>query len=127
LAWRRGSIIWKIVEEHNEPLPQYQDVDSGASTNGNVLATPGSSNQQNGNTKSFRSLKLFFRKFYQLANVRIKHICGLLQLHDEQMLKEVWTIFEHAIIHHVNLMQDRHLDQIWMCCIYVLCKIRVSF
>lgn len=123
LAWRRNSVIWKIIGEHTGPLPQYQNVDSGATANGNVLATPG--NNQNGNAKSFRSLKLYFRKFYQLANVRIKHICQLLQLHDEQMLKEVWTIFEHAIINHVHLMQDRHLDQIWMCCIYVLCKIRV--
>ena len=38
-------------------------------------------------------------------------------------MKKIWTCFEHCIVHHIELMQDRHLDQILMCSIYVICKV----
>lgn len=82
-------------------------------------------NGQNGN-KASKSLKLFLRKFYTLANLRIQHACNNLYMKDEELKKKFWTIFENAIIEQSELMKDRHLDQIWMCCIYVLCKLRVS-
>ncbi|XP_067002390.2 retinoblastoma-like protein 1 [Anabrus simplex] len=69
------------------------------------------------------SLGLFFRKFYHLASVRMQELCTQLDLTDMELRRKIWTCFEHSIIHQTNLMQDRHLDQILMCAVYVICKV----
>lgn len=38
------------------------------------------------------------------------------------MRRKIWTIFEDSI-RHTNLIKDRHLDQLLMCAIYVICKV----
>ena len=35
----------------------------------------------------------------------------------------MWTCFEYAMLKSPDLMRDRHLDQIIMCCIYVMAKV----
>lgn len=109
-------MLWDKLNEwkaENGPLPTNQEVDLQA-VNGTM--TP--------NT-NMKSIKLFFRKFYLLAHLRMKHLVKSLGLNDE-LLRKIWTMFENSIIEQTDLMKDRHLDQIWMCSIYVLCKIRVS-
>lgn len=69
------------------------------------------------------SLGLFFRKFYHLASVRMQELCLHLKLKDVELKRKIWTCFEHTIIHHTDLMQDRHLDQILMCSVYIICKV----
>ncbi|XP_073973784.1 retinoblastoma-like protein 1 [Rhodnius prolixus] len=66
------------------------------------------------------SLALFFRKFYQLASVRLKDLCDWLKITYWDL---IWTCFETTIINHVGLMFERHLDQLLLCAIYVVCKI----
>ncbi|KAL9885250.1 retinoblastoma-family protein isoform 2-T2 [Glossina fuscipes fuscipes] len=73
--------------------------------------------------KRSRPLKLFLRKFYQLAWLRIKELCRELDLHDEVVLKKIWTLFEYSITQKTELMRDRHLDQIFMCAIYLYIKV----
>lgn len=51
------------------------------------------------------------------------HLCRELGLTDEELLKKIWTIFEHSIIVETELMRDRHLDQILMCAIYVFNRV----
>ncbi|XP_055627696.1 retinoblastoma family protein-like isoform X2 [Toxorhynchites rutilus septentrionalis] len=71
------------------------------------------------------SLGLFFRKFYTLAAVRMKHLCVNLNLTTMEIQKQIWTIFEYSIVHCTkDLMRDRHLDQMLMCAIYVFVKIK---
>lgn len=71
------------------------------------------------------SLGLFFRKFYGIASVRMKHLCSSLNLITPDVQKQIWTIFEHSIVHCTkHLMRDRHLDQMLMCAIYVFVKIK---
>jgi hypothetical protein len=72
------------------------------------------------------SLGLFFRKFYHLASVRMQELCLHLNLKDMELKRKIWTCFEHTIIHHTDLMQDRHLDQILMCSVYIICKVAQS-
>ncbi|XP_073834995.1 retinoblastoma-family protein [Musca autumnalis] len=67
-------------------------------------------------------LKLFLRKFYKLAWLRIKELCKDLDL-DEDMIQKIWTLFEYSITQKTELMQDRHLDQIFMCAIYLYIKV----
>lgn len=42
----------------------------------------------------------------------------------EEDLKKIWTNLEHSISHYaLALLRDRHLDQLIMCAIYVICKV----
>lgn len=68
------------------------------------------------------SVALFFRKFYNLACVRMQHLCNSLEISDNDK-KKIWTIFEYSVKERTKLMKDRHLDQILMCAIYVICKL----
>ncbi|KAI5636066.1 retinoblastoma-associated protein A domain-containing protein [Phthorimaea operculella] len=73
--------------------------------------------------KANNSLILFFRKFYSLAVVRMNDLCTRLRLSDEELKRKIWTCLEHCIMQYTDLMRDRHLDQILMCCVYVICKV----
>lgn len=120
LAWTSGSVLWEKIKEHKGKLPTNQEVDLPVSQNGNSQSSPSKT--------SPKSLRLFFRKYYQLAHLRLKDLCKSLEFTNNlDLLRMIWTLFENAVIEHTSLMQDRHLDQILMCCVYVLCKIRVSF
>ncbi|XP_002737957.3 retinoblastoma-like protein 2 [Saccoglossus kowalevskii] len=68
------------------------------------------------------SLGLFFRKVYHLANVRLLELCNRLEIVDD-LRRKIWTCFEHSLVHSVDLMMDRHLDQLLMCAVYVICKV----
>ncbi|ERL92744.1 hypothetical protein D910_10053 [Dendroctonus ponderosae] len=67
------------------------------------------------------SLSIIFRKFYNLAGVRMQHLCSHLCFDDFELRRKIWTIFEDSI-RHTDLIKDRHLDQLLMCAIYVICK-----
>ncbi|XP_042908450.1 retinoblastoma-like protein 1 [Parasteatoda tepidariorum] len=69
------------------------------------------------------SLALFFRKVYHLAGVRLKDLCDKLSILDEELRRKIWTCFEYSIMQHTELMTDRHLDQLLMCAVYVICKV----
>ena len=73
--------------------------------------------------KKTGSLSLFFRKVYHLASVRLRHLCEQLSV-GKELQSQMWTAFEFALVHHIDLMQDRHLDQILMCSVYVMAKVR---
>ncbi|XP_037823017.1 retinoblastoma family protein [Lucilia sericata] len=87
------------------------------------LDKPNNDNQKqiNANKRSI-PLKLFLRKFYKLSWLRIKELCKELELGDE-MISKIWTLFEYSITQKTELMQDRHLDQIFMCAIYLYIKV----
>lgn len=126
LTWTSGSVLWEKINEHKGKLPMSQEVDiNTTSQNGKPQNSPG--NPPN-SSQSPKSLRLFFRKYYQLAHLRLKDLRKNLQFttNNLDLLRMIWTLFEHAVIEHTSLMKDRHLDQILMCCVYVLCKIRVS-
>lgn len=70
------------------------------------------------------SLNLFFRKFYELAYKRMSKLYQGLDMKDSDLLDSIWTIFEYCIMTKTEIMRDRHLDQIIMCTIYVLIKVK---
>ncbi|XP_055384271.1 retinoblastoma family protein-like [Condylostylus longicornis] len=74
--------------------------------------------------KGINSVKLFLRKFYKLAYMRIHELCKELDLQDDIILNQIWTIFEYSIVNKTELMRDRHLDQLIMCAIYVFIKVK---
>ncbi|CAH2217155.1 jg23960, partial [Pararge aegeria aegeria] len=73
--------------------------------------------------KANNSLILFFRKFYSLAVVRMNDLCTRLGLIDEELKRKIWTCLEYSVMHQTQLMRDRHLDQILMCAVYVICRV----
>lgn len=114
LAWSSGSLLWKKIQEFSKKLPTSHEVDTSLQ------------NANCPNNQTPKSIRLFLRKFYQLAHLRLKDLCKNLQFtNNTELLRKIWTLFEYAILEHTMLMKDRHLDQILMCCVYVLCKIRV--
>ncbi|CAH1980858.1 unnamed protein product [Acanthoscelides obtectus] len=68
------------------------------------------------------SLSIIFRKFYNLAGVRMEHLCSKLSLADTELKQKIWTVFEDSI-RNSDLIKDRHLDQLLMCAIYMICRI----
>ncbi|KAG7207865.1 hypothetical protein KM043_009463 [Ampulex compressa] len=82
-----------------------------------------SSNRELAKPKRTGSVALFFRKFYYLACERMRDLCASLEITDDDSKKKIWTIFEYSIKERTELMKDRHLDQILMCAIYVVCKL----
>ncbi len=69
------------------------------------------------------SLALFFRKVYHLAHLRLDLLCHTLEIAEEDVKRKIWTVFEHTIRSHTSLMKDRHLDQLLMCSLYIVCKV----
>ncbi|XP_047519291.1 retinoblastoma-like protein 1 [Pieris napi] len=95
---------------------------SPTSSNGEITPkTPNTTPKKNNN-----SLMLFFRKFYSLAVVRMNDLCMRLRLTDDELKRKIWTCLEYSIMHQTQLMMDRHLDQILMCAVYVICKVSNS-
>lgn len=92
-----------------------------ASNNSAIQAIQGT-NRDTARPRRTGSVALFFRKFYNLACVRMQDLCNSLEISDTDK-KKIWTIFEYSIKERTELMKDRHLDQILMCAIYVICKL----
>ncbi|CAH8613972.1 unnamed protein product [Heterobilharzia americana] len=68
------------------------------------------------------SIAIFFRQVYQITSLRLRDLCERLNLTRELMAK-IWTCIEQVIVHETELLRDRCLDQIVICCIYGICKI----
>ena len=60
---------------------------------------------------------------YNLAEIRFDTMCNSFHL-DENSVRIVWTCFEWIMMKHCHVMKDRHIDQILMCVLYLVCKIR---
>jgi len=73
--------------------------------------------------RALGSLSLFFRKVYHLAHLRLDTLCQSLQVTDEEVKRRIWTCLEWGLRTHTDLMKDRHLDQIIMCSLYIICKV----
>ena len=89
-------------------------------------------------------MDLFFRKVYHLAHFRLDDLCCSLQVRftchasspyltsplqlDIETKRRIWTCLEWTLVTHPDVLKDRHLDQVIMCVLYVVCKVsqRVS-
>ncbi|KAJ8041704.1 Retinoblastoma-like protein 1 [Holothuria leucospilota] len=68
------------------------------------------------------SLGMFFRKVYHLLNIRVRDLCAKLGI-SEELRRKIWTCLEHSLVHHADMMKDRHLDQLLLCAFYIICKV----
>lgn len=104
LAWQRTSPVWDLISKASKPLPTFNEVH---------------------NAKGAGPMQIFLRKVYLLGWLRISKLCTELNLCEKKPDK-IWTIFEHSITHKIHLLQDRHLDQIIMCAIYIYIRVSLA-
>lgn len=52
----------------------------------------------------------------------MEHLCTKLEITDIELKRKIWTVFEDSI-RYTDLIKDRHLDQLLMSAVYVICKI----
>lgn len=60
---------------------------------------------------------------YHLASVRLRDLCWKLDISSD-LRGRIWTCFEHTLIHCTELMKGRHLDQLLLCSVYIMSKVR---
>ncbi|KAM6178098.1 retinoblastoma-associated protein isoform 2-T2 [Rhynchocyon petersi] len=70
------------------------------------------------------SLSLFYKKVYRLAYLRLNTLCVRLLSDHPELEHIIWTLFQHTLQNEYELMRDRHLDQIMMCSMYGICKVK---
>ncbi|NXP29836.1 RB protein, partial [Scytalopus superciliaris] len=93
------------------------------SANSTPNAQPTASPQPQKPQKS-TSLSVFYKKVFLLAYRRL-HILFLQLLSEHPDLESlIWTLFQHTLQNEYELMRDRHLDQIMMCSMYGICKVK---
>ncbi|CBY06768.1 unnamed protein product [Oikopleura dioica] len=68
------------------------------------------------------SMQLFYRKIYLLVTRRIQHISQRLRL-SKNITEYIFTVFEHCLTKKREIFLDRHVDQIILCCVYIVGKI----
>uniref|UniRef100_A0A674NAD1 Retinoblastoma-associated protein n=1 Tax=Takifugu rubripes TaxID=31033 RepID=A0A674NAD1_TAKRU len=61
---------------------------------------------------------------YRLAYTRLKMLCSYLLSSHPELEPIIWTLFQHTLQHEHELMRDRHLDQLMMCAMYAICKVK---
>jgi hypothetical protein len=111
------SLLSRLVTVPEQSSPQRNGCGSASNTS---IATV---NRDQSKPRRTGSLALFFRKFYNLTITRMQTISNSLDITDLDLKRKIWTIFEYSIMERTILMKDRHLDQILMSAVYVICKL----
>ncbi|NXC45703.1 RB protein, partial [Penelope pileata] len=70
------------------------------------------------------SLSLFYKKVFRLAYLRLRTLFFRLLSEHPDLEPLIWTLFQHTLQSEYELMRDRHLDQIMMCSMYGICKVK---
>ncbi|XP_022765705.1 retinoblastoma-related protein-like isoform X1 [Durio zibethinus] len=75
-----------------------------------------------GETCAETGINIFFSKINKLAAVRINGMVERLQL-SQQIRESVYSLFQQILSRRTSLFFNRHIDQIILCCFYVVAKI----
>ncbi|XP_054019095.1 retinoblastoma-associated protein [Dryobates pubescens] len=81
-------------------------------------------NSQTQKPQKSTSLSLFYKKVYLLAYLRLRSLFSRLLSEHPDLEPLIWTLFQHTLQNEYELMRDRHLDQIMMCSMYGICKVK---
>uniref|UniRef100_A0A8C5NXW5 Retinoblastoma-associated protein n=1 Tax=Jaculus jaculus TaxID=51337 RepID=A0A8C5NXW5_JACJA len=96
----------------------------GSTTLVNSAETQATSAFQSQKPLKSTSLSLFYKKVYRLAYLRLNTLCARLLSDHPELEHIIWTLFQHTLQNEYELMRDRHLDQIMMCSMYGICKVK---
>ncbi|XP_025079135.1 retinoblastoma-associated protein-like isoform X2 [Pomacea canaliculata] len=145
-AWQEGSSLFDVINNYDRGMctpPRNSPTEHPSSSNGltpsaaemflsPVPIRPASSQVYSATSTSTTrlpsaprrstSLTAFFNKVYRLAYHRLQRLCSMLQL-GKDLLQKIWTCFENCITYRLDLLKNRHIDQILMCSLYGVCKV----
>ncbi|XP_074816866.1 retinoblastoma-associated protein isoform X3 [Natator depressus] len=76
------------------------------------------------NHRNLPPFRYFTKKVYRLAYLRLNTLCLRLLFDHPELEHLIWTLFQHTLQNEYELMKDRHLDQIMMCSMYGICKVK---
>ncbi|KAF7281421.1 hypothetical protein GWI33_004801 [Rhynchophorus ferrugineus] len=113
-----------IILGKDKNIKLIQLTDSDKRNGNNRGGSPGLQPDQSPATvkpKRTGSIAIIYRKFYYLASLRLEELYSHLDFVNFELKRKIWTIFEYSI-RETDLIKDRHLDQLLMCAIYVICK-----
>ncbi|NXA33869.1 RB protein, partial [Eudromia elegans] len=88
------------------------------------LDAQGTATSQTQKPQKSTSLSLFYKKVYRLAYLRLHTLFYRLLSEHPDLEPLIWTLFQHTLQNEYELMRDRHLDQIMMCSMYAICKVK---
>jgi hypothetical protein len=64
------------------------------------------------------------RKLLKIMYFRIAGLCSALHIPKSYPIAgQIWIAFRYLVRHHVELLYDRHVDQLLLCVLYGVCKI----
>ncbi|XP_055087925.1 retinoblastoma-like protein 2 [Periophthalmus magnuspinnatus] len=133
LAWTSDSPLWEEIRANEGKLPTCQQVMSPKELEDPMrmeqldqdsIQAEQTSDQQNRTLNRLQRnirLYIFARKVYRLMHKRLRTLCSALNLQDEKRLK-IWTCFEYSLVHHFDLLRDRHLEWLLLCAIHGVTK-----
>ncbi|XP_077172720.1 retinoblastoma-associated protein isoform X2 [Paroedura picta] len=145
LAWQSDSPLFELIKQSKERDGQADQLEPASCltqppqhnhTAADLYLSPSSTysaavpdiqpalvNQPQRPQKS-TSLSLFYKKVYWLAYIRLDSLASRLLPDHRDLVHLIWTLFHHTLQNEYELMKDRHLDQIMMCSMYGICKVK---
>ncbi|GKY93388.1 hypothetical protein MPSEU_000306400 [Mayamaea pseudoterrestris] len=71
----------------------------------------------------YRCVSYLLRRLLKVAKDRIQALCSFLGIpHHLPVAHQVWVAFRYILRNHVDLLYDRHLDHLILCCLYGVCR-----
>ena len=69
-------------------------------------------------------ISYLLRKLLKIAYFRIASFCTALKIPPSYPITtQIWVAFRYLLRHNIDLLYDRHLDQLLLCTLYGVCKI----
>lgn len=75
-----------------------------------------------GETCAETVVTIFLQKALKLAAIRIKILCESLK--QPNVMDDVYKTVQHILFHETSLLFKRHIDQILLCAMYGVCKVK---
>uniref|UniRef100_UPI0039FDE1C4 Retinoblastoma-associated protein n=1 Tax=Homo sapiens TaxID=9606 RepID=UPI0039FDE1C4 len=128
LAWLSDSPLFDLIKQSKDREGPTDHLESACPLNlplqNNHTAADMYLEPVRAPKKKSTSLSLFYKKVYRLAYLRLNTLCERLLSEHPELEHIIWTLFQHTLQNEYELMRDRHLDQIMMCSMYGICKVK---
>uniref|UniRef100_A0A674HSM2 Retinoblastoma-associated protein n=1 Tax=Terrapene triunguis TaxID=2587831 RepID=A0A674HSM2_9SAUR len=121
LAWQSDSSLFDLIKQSKEREGQVDQPEPTCTLN-----FPLQHNHTAADLFSITNVINFssFSQVYRLAYLRLNTLCLRLLFDHPELEHLIWTLFQHTLQNEYELMKDRHLDQIMMCSMYGICKVK---
>ncbi|CAK5083369.1 unnamed protein product [Meloidogyne enterolobii] len=126
LVWTTDSPLWSALQ-NSRIVEQFGESSSVPSSQ---ILSKFTGNLQRNKSDLTPQIINFFKKVYHLSAIRLTDLFERLRISDELTKRKIWTLFEHVFRSKIILLKNRHLDQILMCCVYIItkvCSLKITF